>query len=92
MVWLAPMSVLAAPLFEEFIFRGQLFGGMRRSLSAMPAIAASAALFAAVHPPLAMAPVFVLGLCTAYAAERSKSLLAPILAHALYNAGMLAMQ
>jgi membrane protease YdiL (CAAX protease family) len=55
-------------------------------------MAASAALFAVIHPPAAMLPVFVLGLCTAFAAERSKSLLAPMLAHALYNAGMLALQ
>jgi len=90
MVWLAPLTVLASPVFEEFIFRGQVFNGMRRSLSAVPAMAISAGLFAVIHPPLSMAPVFVLGLCTAYAAERSKSLLAPMLAHALYNAGMLA--
>jgi len=92
LAWLAPLAVLAAPIFEEFIFRGQVFGGLRRSLPAWQAMLASAALFAVIHPPLAMAPVFVLGLCTAVAAERSKSLLAPMLAHALYNAGMLAIQ
>lgn len=92
LVWLAPLAVLAAPVFEEFIFRGQVFGGLRRSLPLLPAMAASAALFAVIHPPLAMLPVFALGLCTAYAAERSKSLLAPMLAHALYNAGMLVLQ
>ncbi len=92
LAWLAPLAVLAAPIFEEFIFRGQVYGGLRRSLPPWQAMAASAALFAVIHPPLAMAPVFVLGLCTAIAAERSKSLLAPMLAHALYNAGMLAMQ
>ena len=92
LAWLAPLAVLAAPVFEEFIFRGQVFGGLRRSLPLLPSMAASAALFAVIHPPLAMAPVFALGLCTAYAAERSKSLLAPMLAHALYNAGMLTLQ
>ncbi|KQV51112.1 MULTISPECIES: CPBP family intramembrane glutamic endopeptidase [unclassified Duganella] len=92
LMWLAPLAVLAAPVFEEFIFRGQVFGGLRRSLPAWQAMAASAALFAVIHPPLAMAPVFVLGLCTAIAAERSRSLLAPMLTHALYNAGMLAIQ
>lgn len=92
LAWLVPLAVLAAPLFEEFIFRGQVFGGLRRSLPLLPAIGASAALFAVIHPPHAMAPVFVLGLCTAYAAERSRSLLAPMLAHALYNAGMLLLQ
>ena len=92
LIWLVPLAVAAAPIFEEFIFRGQIFGGLRRSLPALPAMAASAALFAVIHPPYAMLPVFILGLCTAFAAERSKSLLAPMLAHALYNAGMLAMQ
>jgi membrane protease YdiL (CAAX protease family) len=79
-------------VFEEFIFRGQVFGGLRRSLPAWPSMAASAALFAVIHPPQAMAPVFILGLCTAYAAQRSRSLLAPMLAHALYNGGMLMLQ
>ena len=92
LAWLVPLAVLAAPVFEEFIFRGQVFGGLRRSLPAWQAMVASAALFAVIHPPSAMAPVFVLGLCAAFAAERSKSLLAPMLAHGLYNAGMLAMQ
>lgn len=92
LLWLAPLAVLAAPVFEEFIFRGQIFGGLRRSMPALPALAASAALFAVIHPPLAMAPVFVLGVCTAYAAERSRSLLAPMVAHGIYNAGMLMLQ
>lgn len=92
LAWLAPLAVLAAPIFEEFIFRGQVFSGLRRSLPLPASMAASAALFAVIHPPLAMLPVFVLGLCTAYAAERSKSLLAPMLAHALYNGCMLVLQ
>lgn len=87
--WPALLNVLAVPWFEEFIYRGLVFGGMRRSLPAAPAMAASAALFALIHHPLAMVPAFIVGLCTAYAAERSKSLLARMLVHALYNATML---
>ncbi|CAN7551329.1 CPBP family intramembrane metalloprotease [Pseudoduganella sp. LjRoot289] len=87
-----PLTVLAAPLFEEFIFRGLIFGGLRRLAGALPAAAASAALFAIVHPSLAMLPVFVLGLCTAWAYERSKSLLAPMLVHAAYNAMVVGVQ
>ncbi|WP_035372918.1 CPBP family intramembrane glutamic endopeptidase [Pseudoduganella violaceinigra] len=87
-LWVAALAILASPVFEEFIFRGLMFGGLRRSLPLLPAMLSSAALFAVIHPPLAMAPVFVVGLCTAYAAERSKSLLAPILVHALYNAAV----
>lgn len=86
------LTVLAAPLFEEFIFRGLIFGGLRRLGGALPAAAASAALFAIVHPAVSMAPVFVLGVCTAWAYERSKSLLAPMLVHATYNAMVVGVQ
>ncbi|MGX9699736.1 CPBP family intramembrane glutamic endopeptidase [Janthinobacterium lividum] len=91
-LWLLAVGVLAAPLCEEFIFRGLLQGGLRRSLPAWQAIGIAAALFAIVHPPAAMLPVFVLGLCTGIAYERSGALLAPMLVHALYNAAMLGYQ
>ncbi len=84
--WLVVLAVVAAPLFEEFIFRGLVFGGLRRITTAFTAAAASAAIFAIVHPPLSALPVFVLGLLAALVYERTKMLLAPMLAHALYNA------
>jgi membrane protease YdiL (CAAX protease family) len=90
--WLFLLAVLLAPLCEEFIFRGLLFGGLRRSMGLVPAMAMSAALFAIVHPPLSMLPVFVLGLVTAYSYERTKGLIAPMLVHAVYNAAVLAFQ
>jgi ABC-2 type transport system permease protein len=86
--WMLALAVLAAPLCEEFIFRGLVFGGLRRSMGALPAMLVSAAIFAIVHPPVSMLPVFVLGLCTAWAYERSRLLLAPMLVHALYNAAV----
>jgi ABC-2 type transport system permease protein len=89
--WVAALAVLAAPPVEEFIFRGLIFGGLRRSLPLLPSILASAAIFAVVHPPVAVVPVFVLGLCTAFAFERSGALLAPMLAHAVYNGAMMLM-
>ncbi|PTT74938.1 CPBP family intramembrane metalloprotease domain-containing protein, partial [Pelomonas sp. HMWF004] len=85
-LWLAVLCVVAAPVFEEFIFRGLIFGGLRRSLPLWPAAAASAAVFAVVHPPVSIIPVFFLGLCTALAYERGRSLLAPMVVHAVYNA------
>ena len=91
-LWLFALTVLAAPLCEEFIFRGLIFGGLRRSMPAAQAIVISAAVFAAVHPALSMLPVFVVGLCTAWVYERSKTLLAPMLVHAAYNAAMVAIQ
>jgi len=91
-LWLLALGVLAAPLCEEFIFRGLLQGGLRRSLPAWQAIGIAAALFAVVHPPASMLPVFVLGLCAGFAYERSGALLAPMLVHAGYNAALLAYQ
>ncbi|MBA5636347.1 CPBP family intramembrane metalloprotease [Duganella sp. LX20W] len=90
--WMLALAVLAAPLCEEFIFRGLIFGGLRRSMGALPAMLVSAAVFAIVHPPLSMLPVFVLGLLTAWSYERSKRLLAPMLVHALYNAAVVSWQ
>jgi membrane protease YdiL (CAAX protease family) len=90
--WLLLLAVVLAPLFEEFIFRGLVFGGLRRSIGLVPAMALSAALFAIVHPPMSMLPVFVLGLCTAWLYDRRKGLLAPMLAHAVYNAIVLGSQ
>jgi len=84
-LWTLPLALIAAPLFEEFIFRGLIFGGLRRSFGVWPAALASAALFAIVHPPFSIIPVFILGVCAALVYERSRSLLAPMLVHATYN-------
>ena len=91
-LWLLAVTVLAAPLCEEFIFRGLIQGGLRRSLPAWQAIGIAAAIFAIMHPPAAMLPVFVLGLCAGHAYERSGALLAPMLVHAGYNAAILVFQ
>jgi hypothetical protein len=91
-IWLPILAIVAAPVFEEFIFRGLIFGGLRRSLGAWPAIAASAAVFAIVHPPASMIPVFGLGLCAAFAFDRTKMLLTPMIAHGIYNAVVIAYQ
>lgn len=90
--WLFLLAAVAAPLCEEFIFRGLIFGGLRRSLGLMPGMLMSAALFAIVHPPVLMLPMFVLGLGTAYVYDKTRSLLAPMLVHAIYNAVLLMQQ
>lgn len=89
---LATVGVFAAPIFEEFIFRGLLFTGFRRSLSPLRASMASAALFALVHPPVAAVPVFVLALLNALVYERSRTLLAPIVGHMTYNSILIGFQ
>lgn len=86
--WVAALAVGAAPLVEEFIFRGLLYQGLRRTWGVAPSVLASAALFAAAHPPASALPVFALGVATSLAFERARWLLAPVLAHAAYNAAV----
>jgi membrane protease YdiL (CAAX protease family) len=90
--WLLCLALGAAPVFEEYIFRGLLYPGLRRTYGVGAAILGSAALFAIVHPPAAMLPVFGLGLAAAWSFEKTGVLLAPIIAHAAYNAAVLAVQ
>jgi membrane protease YdiL (CAAX protease family) len=92
MLWLGALAVIAAPIFEEFVFRGLIFGGLRRTLGAGAAVLASAAIFAIVHPPASVIPVFVLGLCTALVYARTRMLAASMITHALYNAAVIAFQ
>ncbi len=80
------VGVLAAPLVEEFIFRGILYRGFRRSVRAPSAALASALVFALVHPAASALPVFVMALLAALAYERSGWLATPIAAHMTYNA------
>ena len=90
--WLVALAVLAAPLFEEFLFRGVIFTGLQRMLPTWQAAAVSAWVFAMAHPPLSAAPVWLLGFGCALAYARTGSLLAPIVAHGLYNGMVLALQ
>jgi membrane protease YdiL (CAAX protease family) len=89
---LLTLTVVAAPLSEEFIFRGLIFGGLARSLRPWQATCASAAIFAVVHPPISMLPVFCLGLVTAHIYRRTGGLVAPMLAHGVYNLVILLVQ
>ena len=89
MIWMIVAMVIAAPLFEEFIFRGVLFNGMKRSMGLWAAIFGSAAIFAMIHPPLSLIPVFIMGISATICFNRNKCLLAPILVHSIYNAGIL---
>jgi membrane protease YdiL (CAAX protease family) len=88
-VWLILLAVVAAPIFEEFIFRGLVFRGLRRSTGPDLAIIGSAALFALVHPPLAIVPVFGLGIAAAFSFQQTGFLLAPVVAHCVYNASVI---
>jgi membrane protease YdiL (CAAX protease family) len=83
---------LIVPALEETLFRGLLFGALRRVVKFWPAAAASALLFAIVHVNAAgVAVYFVLGLAFAAVFERTRSLFAAWAAHATFNLVNLAM-
>jgi membrane protease YdiL (CAAX protease family) len=73
-------------VFEEFIFRGILYRGFRQSVRAPIAVAASALVFALVHPAATALPVFVMAALAASSYERTGWLATPVVAHMTYNA------
>ncbi|MBM3856988.1 MAG: CPBP family intramembrane metalloprotease [Verrucomicrobia bacterium] len=80
------MATLVAPIAEEFIFRGYLYGVARRFLGRIPGIAISSVLFAAMHLHLPSMPgltVLAVMLCLLY--ERTGSLWSNIIVHATFN-------
>jgi len=81
---------LAAPIFEEIMFRGFLLPSLTRYLPSWGAIALTSILFAAAHLSLAeMLPLTVLGGVLGFVYWRSRNLLASILLHSLWNSGTL---
>jgi ABC-2 type transport system permease protein len=88
-VWLCILAIVAAPLFEEFLFRGLIFQGLKRSTGPALAVLGSAALFALVHPPISVIPVFGLGIAAAISFQKGGFLFAPIITHAVYNAAVI---
>jgi len=83
-------AAIAAPLFEEFLFRGLLLGSLTRYLSMGWAIALSGFMFALVHLNVSeVLPLTILGMVLGFVYSRSRNLLAPILLHGLWNGGTL---
>lgn len=81
-------GVFIVPIVEEALFRGFIFGALRRSMGPLPGAALSSLAFAALHLSLtAFAPLFVLGLLLAYLYERTGSLYPSVAFHAVFNAG-----
>ena len=82
----AGSAVFLAPVVEEFIFRGYLYGVVRRYAGVTVGILFNATLFAAIHVHLpSFGGLFVLAVCLTLAYEWSGSIFIPITMHALFN-------
>ncbi len=80
------MAVVVAPISEEIIFRGYLFGVARKYVGFWPAALVVSLLFAAFHLHLPALPgLFLLAMAFTLIYERAGSLWAPILMHAAFN-------
>jgi hypothetical protein len=83
-------AVVAAPLSEELLFRGLLYGVCKRFTDSWFAAIATSLLFASVHMHVgSFIPLFALALILVAVYEITGSLLVPILMHAFFNALML---
>lgn len=81
---------IAAPIFEEIMFRGFLLPSLTKYLPMWGAILASSLLFAVAHLNISeVLPLAVLGVILAVVYTRSRNLLSSMLLHALWNGGTL---
>lgn len=87
-------TVLVAPLAEELFFRGMLFPALGRRMGLWPAAVVSALAFGAVHVTgaattganaLVAAMIFPLGVLLAWAYHWRRTLLVPVVIHAMFN-------
>jgi membrane protease YdiL (CAAX protease family) len=80
-------AILIAPISEELIFRGYIFGVLRRYAGPWWAMIISASIFAAIHAHIpSLAGLFVLAVTLTLVYQSTGSLWTPMLMHALFNA------
>ena len=84
--------LLEAPLFEELLFRGVVFGGCAKVMPVWVAMLLSGFLFAFIHVNAAtLIPLWFLGISFAWLYVRTGTLLAPMAVHLIFNATNLLM-
>lgn len=82
------LIVIAAPIGEEICFRGMLFGGLRRSLSRIPAALVAGVIFGGLHALTgisAVPPLIAFGFILSLLYEKTGSIVPGILLHMLNN-------
>ncbi len=77
------LLAILAPLIEELLFRGLLYGYLRGRAGVAVSVIVSALIFAVLH--VVIPPLFVMGAIMAVLAERNRSLWPSIALHATNN-------
>ncbi len=84
---LGAIAIGLAPVAEELLFRGLLYPTIKRAGFPRLALWGTSVLFALIHFNLAtFVPLLILALVLTWLYERTDNLLAPIAAHAAFNA------
>ena len=83
----AGRATVLAPIGEELLFRGALFGWLRQHLSAWPTVALTALAFAGIHAgvPAVLVLAAAVGVAAGHARERLGSVTPLIAIHVLQN-------
>lgn len=85
-------AVVVAPLAEEVLFRGFVYGVLKRYTDAPFAALSSSLMFAIIHLHVgSLLPLWVLALLFCLAYEVSGCLLAPMLLHVIFNGTSIAL-
>ncbi len=90
---MAMAAVVVAPVCEEILFRGYLYGAAKRFAGPWVAGIGSALIFAAAHGSLMpLPPLFILGCLLVLSYEWTGSLWAPIAIHFCFNGATVLLQ
>jgi len=85
-ILMALIACVGAPLSEELVFRGYVYGAVKKFSNIGFSMVFSGLFFAAVHMNVAsLLPLFVLGVALAAVYELTGSLWTPIAVHCLFN-------
>ncbi|MEA5534364.1 CPBP family intramembrane glutamic endopeptidase [Crocosphaera sp. XPORK-15E] len=83
-------AAIAAPVYEEIMFRGFLLPSLTRYFPVWGAIILSSLIFAVAHLNLSeVLPLAILGIVLGVVYTRSRNLLSSMLVHSLWNSGTL---
>ncbi len=79
---------VVAPAAEEMVFRGFVYGGLRKKIGLWPSVLLTSICFAVVHLEfhwVHFSQILFFGVVLALLYERTQNLLVPIIAHSIYN-------
>lgn len=86
-------AVIGAPIAEELLFRGLMYGVLRASpVGAVGGAIVTSLVWASIHAQYTIygvTAIFMIGLYLAWVRERTGSVIAPMICHAIYNGAVL---